>query len=217
MSASNLGGVIFGRKQAQTDDSDAGNVTVVDEEQPLRRGYTPPKGRATPKRSEAQATSKARRSAPTNRKEAAKEMRAKRAAESQNVRRAMATGDDRYLPARDKGPVKRAVRDFTDSRLMFAELVMPIMLAMLLLLMMRLPAAEQLVTSAWLILIVLVVIDLALFVMRLKKMLRTKFPGQSTKGVVSYGVLRATQLRPMRLPKPQVRIGGAPKPPRRSK
>jgi len=202
--------VIFGRKQASTADDDADQLVAEEEERP-QRGYTPPKGRATPKRSEAQATRKARISTPKNRKEAAKEMRAKRAADSQATRRAMTTGDDRYLPARDKGPVKRAVRDFTDARLMFAELVMPIMLLMLVVLMLRLPTAEQLVTTAWMILIVLVVIDLALFVLRLKKMLRTKFPGQNTKGAVSYGVLRATQLRPMRLPKTQVRIGGAPK------
>ena len=31
-------------------------------------------------------------------------------------REALANGDERYLPARDKGPVRRFVRDYVDSR-----------------------------------------------------------------------------------------------------
>ena len=54
-------------------------------------------------------------------------------------------------------------------------------------------------------------IDLLLLWWRLRRMLAREFPGISTKGATTYGLLRATQLRVMRMPKPQVRIGGAPK------
>jgi Protein of unknown function (DUF3043) len=203
--------VIFGRKRKDDSDTSTASSSVVDGPRDGVAGYTPPKGTPTPKRSAAQAQRKARVTAPKDRKTASKELREKRATESVKVRQAMTTGDDRYLPPRDKGPVRRAVRDFVDSRLMFAELVMPIMLVMLLVLTLGLPNTQVIVSNAWVLLLLLVVVDLVVLNVRLRKMLRTKFAGQSTKGAVAYGLLRATQIRPLRLPKTQVRIGGAPK------
>lgn len=210
--------MIFGRKRADgpadtlegrpgTD----GQPTTISVDG-VTRGYTPPKARPTPKRSESEAARKTRVSAPTDRKTAMKEQREKRRVDGLKVREAMATGNDAFLPARDKGPVRRAIRDFVDSRLMFAELLMPIMLVMLLLLMLRIPGVQEYVTLAWVLLITLVLLDLLLLWWRIRRMLRSRFPGVSTRGATSYGILRATQLRLMRLPKPQVRIGGAPKP-----
>src|SRR3712207_2693196 len=75
------------------------------------------KGRPTPKRSEAQG----RRQGPpppppTTRKEAYKRMRETQAARRAEVRQGAARGDDAYLPARDRGPVRKLVRDVVDSR-----------------------------------------------------------------------------------------------------
>ena len=75
------------------------------------------KGRPTPKRSEAQG----RRAGPpppppTTRKEAYKRMREQQAAARPGARAAAARGDDNYLPARDRGPVRKYVRDVVDSR-----------------------------------------------------------------------------------------------------
>src|SRR5919107_5308582 len=75
------------------------------------------KGRPTPKRHEAQG----RRPGPpppppTTRKEAYKRMREQQAANRSNVRRAALAGDEAYLPARDRGPVRKLVRDLVDSR-----------------------------------------------------------------------------------------------------
>ncbi len=39
----------------------------------------------------------------------------------------MKTGDERYLPPRDKGPVRRFIRDFVDSRFSFIELMVPLL------------------------------------------------------------------------------------------
>ena len=41
----------------------------------------------------------------------------------------MKTGEERYLPARDRGPVKRFIRDYVDSRFSFVELMIPVLLA----------------------------------------------------------------------------------------
>ena len=47
------------------------------------------------------------------------------------MREGMRTGDERYLPARDKGPVRRYVRDFVDARLCMAELLLPLLVLMM--------------------------------------------------------------------------------------
>jgi Protein of unknown function (DUF3043) len=203
--------VIFGRKHKDDIDDSATAAGLTNGPENPTPGYTPPKGAPTPKRSSAQAQRKARVAAPKDRKAAAKELREKRATESVKVRQAMSTGDDRYLPARDKGPVRRAVRDLVDSRLMFSELVMPIMLVMLIVLVLQIPNSQVIVSNAWLLLLLVVLVDLILLSFRIRRMLRTRFADQPTKGALAYGLLRATQVRPLRLPKTQVRIGGGPK------
>src|SRR5215213_10342001 len=75
------------------------------------------KGRPTPKRSEAQG----RRPGPpppppTTRREAYRRMRGNQASRRVEARQAAARGDDSYLPARDRGPVRKLVRDVVDSR-----------------------------------------------------------------------------------------------------
>ena len=44
-------------------------------------------------------------------------LRERRTEQNAQMREGMKTGDERYLPQRDKGPVKRFIRDFVDSRL----------------------------------------------------------------------------------------------------
>ena len=44
-------------------------------------------------------------------------------------------------------------------------------------------------------------------IFRLRRELPRRFPDQSTKGAVGYGLLRSLQLRWIRLPKTQVKIG----------
>ena len=45
----------------------------------------------------------------------------------------MRTGDERYLPARDKGPVKRFIRDYVDARLSIAEFLLPLLIVIMVL------------------------------------------------------------------------------------
>ena len=52
-------------------------------------------------------------------------------------REAMASGDERYLPARDKGPVRRFARDYVDSRFRVAEFFLPLAVVILVLSMVR--------------------------------------------------------------------------------
>jgi hypothetical protein len=42
---------------------------------------------------------------------------------------------------------------------------------------------------------------------KIKKLVETRFPGESTKGLGMYGWLRSTQMRKMRAPAPRVKRG----------
>ena len=46
---------------------------------------------------------------------------------------------------------------------------------------------------------------------RLKRALRREFPDENLKGTTFYTLLRVLQLRWLRMPKPRVKIGGAPR------
>jgi len=84
----------------------------------------------TPKRN-AQQANRQRPLVPTDRK-AAKEAQRQQRVEAQNrLRLANETGDERYLMPRDKGEQKRYTRNFIDSRWMFGEFMMFIILAFL--------------------------------------------------------------------------------------
>jgi len=161
------------------------------------------KGRPTPTRAEAQAAAKARAKVPTGRKELARQQREQRTQTNARAREGMRTGDDRFLPARDRGPVRRFVRDFVDSRLCMAELLLPLLLLVLV----TQPFAGSLSNGLWSATILLVLLDTILLVVRLRSQLRTRFPDTSTKGAVGYAVFRSLQLRFARLPKRQVRLG----------
>ena len=161
------------------------------------------KGRPTPTRREAQAAAKARAKGPQDRKAAARQDRQRRGEMNARAGEAMKTGDDRYLPTRDKGPVRRFVRDWVDARLCMAELLLPL----LILIMVTQPFAQGLSNGLWSATILLVAMDTAYVVFKLRRELRRRFPDKNTKGAVGYGVLRALQLRWIRMPKSKVKIG----------
>ncbi|GAA3024060.1 hypothetical protein JOE64_001134 [Microbacterium dextranolyticum] len=73
----------------------------------------PGKHRPTPSRAEQEAARKRPLVADT--KEARARAKAELAAQREKARVGMANGDERYLPARDKGPQRKFVRDLVDS------------------------------------------------------------------------------------------------------
>ncbi|MFD5798083.1 DUF3043 domain-containing protein [Streptomyces diastatochromogenes] len=169
-----------------------------------------PKGRPTPKRSEAQSQRRSVANTPTTRKDAAKRQREERRQALERQRQALAGGDERYLPARDKGPVRKFARDWTDSRFNVAEFFLPLAVVILVLSVVRVPAIQNIALLLWLIVIVLIVLDAALSGLRLKKRLAERFPDQNRRGAVPYALMRSLQMRRLRLPKPQVKRGERP-------
>ena len=92
------------------------------------------KGRPTPKRKAAEAA-RIRPLVPKDRKEAKRAARAARNARFDAEQRAMITGEEKYLPARDKGAARRFVRDYVDARHSFSEWILACMMVSIILLM----------------------------------------------------------------------------------
>ena len=166
-----------------------------------------PKGRPTPKRSEAQGQRRKAVTAPTDRKASARRARDARRTDMAKQREALAGGDERYLPVRDKGPVRKFTRDYVDSRLRVAEFFLPVAVLILVLSIVRVGSLQTISLLLWLIVIVAIVADSFVTGFRLRGQLRKRFPDKSTKGAVAYGLMRTLQMRRLRLPKPQVTRG----------
>jgi len=165
------------------------------------------KGRPTPKRKEAQASTKISSLAPASTK--IEKKRAKDAARlaRMNQRAAYMRGDESALPLRDRGPEKKFVRNFIDSRRSIGEYFLPVVGFVLVLSL--IPISIFAVAGIVVMYSVLLfsVVDGFLLSRKIKAEVAERFPGKSTKGLGLYGWLRSTQMRRMRAPKPQVKAG----------
>jgi hypothetical protein len=167
------------------------------------------KGRPTPSRKEAEAAARAKAKAAQNPRSGGRgtgATRADRAVSSRRIREGIKAGEERYLPTRDKGPVRRFVRDYVDRRLCLAELAIPLLFASLLTSASGLAGIGSAIMNATLL---VVVADSVVLWFRLRRELQRRFPDSSTKGLPFYAFMRALQLRFLRLPKPQVKLGQA--------
>ena len=165
------------------------------------------KGRPTPSRKEAEAAARERAKVPRTRKEIAQAQRSARVESSQKVRAAMKSGDERYFLPRDRGPVRRFVRDFVDSRFSFIELMIPLLILTMIL---SYSGSTRLAGMGNMILLgtmLLVVVDMLVMRRRLRRELARRFPGEDTKGTTYYAIMRSLQMKFMRLPKSRVKIG----------
>ncbi|MER6412661.1 DUF3043 domain-containing protein [Streptomyces humidus] len=181
------------------------DAVVTDSKQP--RDPQAKKGRPTPKRSEAQSQRRSVANTSMSRKDAAKRQRDERRAQMDRQRQALAGGDERYLPARDKGPVRKFARDFIDARFNVAEFFLPMAVVILVLSVVRVGSLQTIALLLWLVVIVLIVLDSLVTGFRLRKRLAERFEGQNRRGAVAYALMRSLQMRRLRLPKPQVKRG----------
>ena len=192
---------MFGRSKTTNDQLD-------DELHPQRDGA---KNKPTPKRKDQEA---ARRQplVVADRKQAKQIDKAKRNEQMAKTRQAMISGDDSGLPARDKGPVRRYMRDYIDARRNLAEFMLPVMLIVLALSFLRTSTILFFVTLLTYSVLLLAVVDTFLMYRGLKKRLAAKFGADaaSTKGNGMYAAMRAFQMRRSRMPRPQVKRGEYP-------
>ena len=165
------------------------------------------KGRPTPKRKDAQAARITTSLAPaTTKAEKAKEKEATRVARVAS-RIAYLRGDENALPARDRGPARRFVRNYVDARRSVGEFFLPVIFIVLILSIIPQPIFQLGGIFVMYTVLLVSVVDGVLLGRKLRKEVSERFPEAPTKGLAMYGWLRSTQMRRMRAPKPQIKAG----------
>jgi len=174
------------------------------------------KGRPTRSRKEAEEARRRALKGPVDPK-ARKKLERERARQDRlAAREALMAGDEKALPPRDAGPVRRHVRDFVDGRRTLAEFFIPLAVVVLLLGLFRNPTIQVIVSYIWFLMLLLLIVDMTILLLRLRSKLAVEFPDAAErKGAVFYGAMRALQIRRLRLPPPKVRAGGRPVTPER--
>jgi hypothetical protein len=227
--ASNLTGVkLLGRKKDNSGPDDTADSAASDDEAgqstAAQAGTTAPKGKPTPKRSQGRrgpvapapmTAAEARRrrkevGGPKLTREERKADKVARRADMSDRREKMMAGEDAYLLPRDKGPVRRFVRDVVDSRRNVLGLFMPAALG-LIFVMLAVPSltVQRLLSPAMLVLVVIMVIDGFILGRKANRRVDEKYPDNTESGwkLGFYAASRASQLRRMRAPRPQVNRG----------
>lgn len=184
------------RRSSSASDSTSGVSPAAEESSPLPKGATAKKGKATPTRAEAQEAAKLRAKPPRTRKE-------------QAAARRKAVSEGRPVMARDEGPVRKFIRDYVDVRFSFLEVLMPVMVVVLVLSLIAGNNAQlnSIVSMAMLFTVALAIIDGIFLRLKLSRELKARFGDDTAKGNTWYAISRAMQVRFLRLPKPQKKIG----------
>lgn len=220
---------LLGRKKDESAASEEDTAPSSDEEAATSRTSrgsqtTAPKGRPTPRRSEAarrkgpvapapmtSAEARARRKSLAGPKLSRDERRAHSAARRAQMaerRERMMAGEEAYLLPRDQGPVRRYVRDLVDARRNLLGLFMPSALA-LMFVMFGVPQLQLYMSPAMMALMALMMIDAIILARKVSKRVDEKFPDnvESRWKLGLYAAGRASQMRRMRAPRPQVKRG----------
>jgi hypothetical protein len=166
------------------------------------------KGRPTPKRSEAE---RSRRQPITGSRAPAAprtpEDKDKARAERARKYAAMKQGESWALNPRDRGPVRALARDYIDSKRRISEYYMYILILLLAVIFIRNKTVQTYVSPLVLVLVLVIVIDAQFIRHSLRRLVSQRLPGESTRGLTMYSVMRALQIRRFRMPAPRVRPG----------
>lgn len=167
------------------------------------------KGHATPTRKEKEAARK-RPLVVSDRGAARRIERTQLQAQRDRARVGLAAGDEKFLPARDRGPQKRYVRDYVDARFSIGELMIPLLVVVIILNLVPQQDVQVIGYIAFWAFLLVAVLDVIVLGFILTRRLGDKFGKDRVEKVRWYAAMRALQLRVMRLPKPQVKRGQFP-------
>lgn len=204
-------------RSAGATESDEVATAEVDavEDEAVRGSTTPKKGRPTPSRREAEGRRRGPMPPPprtqreaSKRNAVTKEQRRAMAAER---RRGQASGDPRHMLPKDKGPVRKYIRDEVDSHRHLVGLFMPLV-AIVLVVTVGLSSRPDLQVYSTPILLVLLIVMVGegLWISRrVIRKVRAEFPEAPDRsfGIGWYAVQRAMTIRKLRLPKPTLKPG----------
>ena len=145
-----------------------------------------------------------RQAAKTAARERARAMRAERDRLEQE---ALVTGDERYMPLRDKGTVKRFTRDWIDARRSASEFVFPVMIVFFVVFF----AVSFFSSTSDLAQRALFIVESTSVWRKIKRRLGEVHPREKIPPRMWFYVFsRAIMLRPWRSPRPQVARGQFP-------
>ena len=165
------------------------------------------KGRATPSRKQQEAAN-VRPLVGNKSPEAKKADRARIREERVKARNGMAAGDEKYLGARDRGPQRKFVRNYVDSRFSLGELVMPMLLVVILISAIDSYVVQLATLLTMWTLFIGVGVNGWILGRGAVKALEEKYGASKVEsGLKWYAAMRSIQMRAMRLPKPQVKRG----------
>jgi hypothetical protein len=201
---------VFGRKPSAAADSTSPTTsrrtsTSGDDATTAKDGG---KGHPTPKRREAEKGRRRAITAPRDRKTAYRQAR-ERAKENRTAQmHALKAGDERHLPARDRGPVRKYARDLVDSRRSVAEYFLPLALVILALTFAGSTELKSFGSYLWLVIVLLIIVDSVVLSFQLRRGLARSVPDVSHKGALPYALMRSMQVRRFRLPPPRIKGRG---------
>jgi hypothetical protein len=123
----------------------------------------------------------------------------------------MANGDEKFLPARDKGVQRRYIRDYVDARFSLGEVMIPVMFVVIIATLIPDQLVQTSLMLALYVFVIAVILDSVILGFLITRKLKAKFGEEKVeRGVRWYAAMRALQLRPLRLPKPQAKRGQYP-------
>jgi hypothetical protein len=164
------------------------------------------KGRPTPKRKEAESKRKVSSLAPIVTKDQKRASKAQAREDRVAQRAAYLRGDESALPARDRGPARRFVRNYVDSRRSTGEYFLPTIFVVLVFTLIQNPIIQIGAIVLMYAMLLFAVIDGIFLSRKIRKAVQEQFPGTDTKGLGMYAWLRSTQMRRLRAPHPQVTV-----------
>lgn len=178
------------------------------------------KGRPTPKRSAAEAnryrtltgsttSGRGRPAATDTRRKLTPEEKAKARQDRSRQMQAMRRGEDWALGPRDRGPAKKLARDYVDAHRRPMEFYMYALIVLVIALFAgRSNSALASYMQIFLLVIIAVIAVDAYFLRRsIVNVIHERLPGESTRGVALYSIMRALQLRRFRTPSPRLKPG----------
>ncbi|CAB4726378.1 MAG: DUF3043 domain-containing protein [Actinobacteria bacterium] len=168
---------------------------------------TPGKGRPTPKRKDSESKRIVSSLAPVVTKDQKRAAKLASRADRVASRTAYLRGDENALPARDRGPERRFARNYVDSRRSIGEYFLPIIFVVLVLTLIPIAAVQFSAIALMYLVLLVAVIDGIFLSRKIRAQVSEKFPNSITKGLGMYAWLRSTQMRRLRAPKPQIKVG----------
>jgi hypothetical protein len=178
------------------------------------------KGRPTPKRSAAEAnryrtltgsttSGRGRPAATDTRRKLTPDEKAKARQDRTRQLQAMRRGEDWALGPRDRGPAKKLARDYVDAHRRPMEFYMYALIVLIVALFAgRSDKSLANYMQIFLLVIIAIIAVDAYFLRRsIVNVVHERLPGQSTRGLALYSIMRALQLRRFRTPTPSLKPG----------